>query len=216
MTITTLTSTGTTTRARHDRNWPAIAGLTYVGAWVLGLVAFGFGPAADASDADIARYFADHRTVSAIQSLLIHGVAAVALLGVMVAVRGKGRLNRWAWRAVLVAVGVSLVQCVLDVYRSALANGSTIADLTHSINRIDGVKMIALAMMIATSIRGFRSTAMIGTKMTVTGTVAVVALVVSGIAYATATTALLATTALSLVLLLVWVGYTGVVTGRDL
>jgi hypothetical protein len=216
MTITTLTSTGTATRARRARNWPEIAGLTYVGAWVLGLVAFGFGPAADASDADIARYLADHRTMSTIQSLLIHGVAAVALLGVMIAVRSNGRLNRWAWRAALVAVGVSLVQCVLDVHRSALATGSTIADLTHIINRIDGIKMIALAVMIAASIRVFRSTAMIGTKMTLTGTVAVAALVVSGIAYVTATTALLATAALSLILLLVWVGYTGAVAGRDL
>ena len=211
----TLTLHGTATTERSSRNWPKIAGLTYVGAWVVGLTAFGVGPASNASDTEIARYFADHRALSTIQSLLIHGVAAVALLGVLLAVQRAGRSTRMAYRAGFTAIGLSLVQCVLDVYRSLVSTGSATATLAHTIDRIDGFKMLALAVMIAASVNIFRTTGMIGKKITITGKVAVPALVVSGIAYATATTALLVSAELSLVLLLVWVGYTGVAAGRQ-
>ncbi len=211
----TMTLQGTATTERNARDWPKIAGLTYVGAWVVGLTAFGVGPASNASDTEIARYFADHRAVSTVQSLLIHGVAAVALLGVLAAVQRVGRSTRMAYRAGLTAIGLSLVQCVLDVYRSVVSTGSTTATLVHTIDRIDGFKMFALAVMIAASVSVFRSTGLIGRKITITGKVAVPALVVSGIAYATATTALLVSAELSLVLLLVWVGYTGVAAGRQ-
>ena len=211
---TTMTLQGSAATERSARNWPKIAGLTYVGAWVVGLTAFGVGPASNASDTEIARYFAEHRALSTVQSLLIHGLAAIALLGVLVAVQRVGRSTRIAYRAGLTAIGLSLLQCVLDMYRSVASTGSTTATLVHTIDRIDGFKMLALAVMIAASVNIFRSTRMIGKKMTITGNVAVPALVVSGIAYATATTALLVSAELSLVLLLVWVGYTGVAAGR--
>ncbi len=153
--------------------------------------------------------------MSTIQSLLIHGVAALALFGVLLAVQRAGRSTRMAYGAGLIAIGLSLVQCVLDMYRSVVSTGSTTATLVHTIDRIDGFKMFAFAVMIAASINVFRSTRMIGKKMTIAGKVAVPALVVSGIAYATATTALLVSAELSLVLLLVWVGYTGVAAGRQ-
>ena len=205
---------GTSETERSGHSWPRIAGFTYVGAWVVGLTAFGVGPASNASDAEIARYFADHRAMSAIQSLLIHGVAALALFAVLVAVQRIGRSTRVARAAGLSAIGLSLVQCVLDVYRSVVSTGSTTATLVHTIDRVDGFKMIAFAVMIAASIKVFRTSGMIGRKMTIAGTVAVPALIVPGIAYATATTALLVSADLSLVLLLVWVGYTGVAAGR--
>jgi hypothetical protein len=103
------------------------------------------------------------------------------------------------------------------VYRSAVSTGSTTATLVHTIDRIDGLKMFAFAVMIAASLNVFRSTGMIGKKMTIAGKVAVPALVVSGIGYATAATAtaLMVSAELSLVLRLVWVGYTGVAAGRQ-
>jgi hypothetical protein len=152
--------------------------------------------------------------MSAMQSLLIHGVAAIALLGVLVAVERTGRSNRLAHGAGLTAIGLSLVQCVLDVYRSAVSTGSTTAALVHTIDRIDGFKMFAFAIMIAASINVFRSSGMIGRKMAIVGKVAVPALIVSGVAYATASTALMVSAEVSLVLLLVWVGYAGVAAGR--
>ncbi len=133
----------------------------------------------------------------------------------LVAVQRAGRSTRLARAAGLTAIGLSLVQCVLDVYRSVVSTGSTTVTLVHTIDRIDGFKMFAFAVMIAASVNVFRSTGMIGRKMTIAGKVAVPALIVSGIAYTTATTALLVSADLSLVLLLVWVGYTGVAAGRQ-
>jgi hypothetical protein len=208
----TIAARSTTTRS-HD-NTAKIAGFTYVGAWVVGLTAFGVGPAADATDPEIARYFADHRVLSAIQSLLVHGVAAVALLVMLTIVTRSGRSSTLAYRAGLAGVGLSLVQCGLDVYRSLVSTGSTTATLVHTIDRIDGIKMLAFALMIAASIPGFRARGLIGPKMTVAGWVAVPALVLSGIAYAGHVTALLVSAALSLLLLLVWVAATGVAASR--
>jgi hypothetical protein len=101
----TITLQGTTSTKRSSHNWPKIAGLTYVAAWVVGLTAFGVGPASNASDTEIARYFAEHRAMSTIQSLLIHGVAALALFGVLTAVQRTGRSTRMARGAGLTAVG---------------------------------------------------------------------------------------------------------------
>lgn len=191
-----------------------VAGFAYVGAWVLGLTAFGVAPATDATDSQIARYFADHRALSTIQSMLIHGVAAIALLVVLAAVNRLGRLTRLALAAGITAAALSLLQCILDIYRSVVAHGTTVATLAHAVDRIDGLKMFAFAVMIGASISLFRTTGMIGRKMTITTWAAVAALVVSGIAYAGHVTGLLATAELSLVLLLVWVAYTGVATHR--
>jgi hypothetical protein len=194
--------------------WPKVAGITYVGAWVVGLTAFGAGPAANASNAEVARYFADNRVVSAAQSLLIHGVAAVALYAVLVAATRTGVFSRRAQAAGLVAVGLSLAQCVLDLWRSLLSTGSTTTTLVHAIDRIDGVKMLALAVMIGASVAGLHRAGVIGRRMAITGKAAAIALVVSGIAYAGAISSLLVAAELSLVLLLIWVGYLGFAAAR--
>ncbi|MGZ4724500.1 MAG: hypothetical protein ACXV8L_09845 [Ilumatobacteraceae bacterium] len=210
----TLTLTDVPIGDRTIRRSAKVAGFTYVGAWVVGLTAFGVGPAADATDGEIARYFAGHRAVSAVQSLLIHGVAAAALLAVLIAAQHAGRSTRSAHNAGLIAVGLSMVQCVLDVWRSTVSTGSTTADLVHAIDRIDGLKMFALAAMIGASVNMFRSTGLIGKKMTIVGKVAAPALIVSGVAYAGHLLGLMVSADLSLLLLLIWVGCTGVAIAR--
>jgi hypothetical protein len=215
MTATIALRSATTTSFGTGRPRAArLAGFTYVAAWVVGLTALGVGPAADASNAEITRYFADHRALSTIQSLLIHGVAALALLVVLVAVKRAGRATTAAHAAGLAAVGLSLLQCGLDVYRSLVATGSTTATLVHAIDRIDGLKMFAFAVMIAASLRVFRSTGMIGRTMAVVGGAAVAALVVSGAAYTLHVVGLLASGELSLLLLLVWVASIGTAASR--
>src|SRR5947209_6463544 len=95
----TITLPPQTTTHRPTPSLAKVAGIAYVGAWVVGLTAFGAGPAANASDSTIARYFADHRAASSAQSLLIHGVAAVALLVLLTAMRRAGRATRVAYAA---------------------------------------------------------------------------------------------------------------------
>jgi hypothetical protein len=212
--MTAITATSSPMTRSHGNRWPRIAGFTYVGAWVVGLTAFGAGPAADASNSELARYFADHRAGSATQSLLIHGVAAVALLAVVAAIARSRTSTRVAQNAGLVAVALSLVQCGLDMWRSLVSTGATTATLVHAVDRIDGVKIFALAVMIGASVAALRSAGTIGPRMATTGKVAAAALVVSGVAYAGAVRPLLVSADLSLLLLLTWVGYLGVATGR--
>ncbi len=71
-----------------------------------------------------------------------------------------------------------------------------------------------IAVMIAASIRPVREHGLLGPKMTFVGRAAVPALVISGIAYAGAVTGLMLSAELSLLLLLIWIGYAGVATNR--
>ena len=215
MTTATLTTSQTATTTTGAPRWAKVAGLSYAGAWILGLTAFGAGPKMTATASQVDAYFAGHRVLSATQGFFIHGIAAVALLAVLVAVGRRGLLTRPARNAGLTAVALSGIQCSLDVWRSLYSTGGTTVSLVHSIDRIDGLKMMALAVMIATSVAGFRSAGLIGTKMAVTGRIAAVALVLSGVGYALANVALATIADLSLVLLLVWVAYTGVVVARS-
>jgi len=209
----TITVSPTSLTSRHPATAKA-AGFAYVGAWVLGLTAFAAGPATNAADNEVARFYSTHRAASATQSLLVHGVAAVALLALLVAMRARGRSTRVASVAGVCAVALSLVQCVLSVYRGLVATGSTTASLTHTITWLDGLKMLALALMIATSISVFRSTGLIGSRMTVVGMAAAGLLIVSGFAYTFTVTSILIAAVPALVLLLVWVGHTGVADSR--
>jgi hypothetical protein len=215
VTTATLTTSQIATGTSGADRWAKVAGLGYAGAWILGLTAFGAGPSMTAAGSQVDAYFAGHRIVSATQGFLIHGIAAVALLAVLVAVQRSGLLTRPARFAGVTAVALSVVQCVLDVWRSLFSTGATTASLVHTIDRIDGFKMLALSVMIATSVAAFRSAGLVGTKMALTGRVAAGALVLSGIGYALANVALATVADLSLVLLLVWVAYTGVAVARS-
>jgi hypothetical protein len=182
---------------------------------VLGLVAFGAGPAADATQAEIAQYFTDHRVATAAQSFLIHGVAAAALAAVLVGVSRASRPGSVARTTGFVGVGLSVVQLVLDLWRSLFAHGDAIPALVGAIDRIDGLKMLAFAVMIGASVRSLRRDELFGRRMAVTATLASGALVVSAAAYGLAIDALRLSAALSLALLLTWVGYVGVASARQ-
>jgi hypothetical protein len=212
--MTAITATTSQPIPDISRRSPKAAGLAYVGAWIVGLTAFGTGPGADATNADIARYFADHPVSTAAQSLLIHGAAAVALYVVLTAVARTRASTRTAHIAGVLGVALSLVQFALGLWRSLVSTGSTTSTLVDVIDRVDGLKMLAFAVMIGASITALRAAATIGGRMAMTGAVATAALVVSGVAYAGAVSALLGTAAVSLVLLLTWVGHLGFAAGR--
>jgi hypothetical protein len=218
--MSTIAASHTTTDAdavsTPPARWPMLAAATYVGAWIAGLTAFGAGPASDATDAEVSQYFAHHRLATTTQALLIHAVAAVALYVVLVALRRAGASNRLAHSAGVAGVGISLVQFVLDVWRSTVSRGATTSTLVDAIDRLDGLKMLAFAAMIAAASSAMRGAGIIRRRMSAVGGLAAVALVASGIAYAAASDGKLATAAVSLVLLLGWVGFTGVAAGRRL
>jgi len=214
---TTIVPTATVvdaSEASRRPRWPMIAGFGYLASWVIGLSAFGVGPGADATDLEVSQYFADHRVATSLQSLLIHGVAAVALLTVLVASKRARISGHLAHAAGLTAVALSLVQLSLDLWRSAISTGTTTTQLVEAIDRVDGLKMFALALMVAAGVPAMRAAGVIAGRMAFVGRVSAVALVVSGIAYGAAIDGLVISASLSLVLLLGWVAFQGVAAGR--
>lgn len=203
----------------HSRPSPAppVAGAAYVAAWLVGLLAFPLGPAIDAPAAEVGRFYTEHALGSTVQAVLVHGVAAAALLAVLVAVRARGASTSVAHGAGLTGVGLSLAQLVLEVWRGAWAGdhpAPTVDRLFDAVNRIDGLKMLAFAVMIGAGIAAARRAGLVGRRMAVTGTVATVALVASGTGYLAGAPALGAAAFVSLPLLLAWVATLGVAAGR--
>lgn len=214
---TATTATDHPTAARRRLTAPGAAGLTYVGAWVAGLVAFPPGPAQDAPAAEVGRFYADHAGAATAQAVLVHGVAAVALLAVLLAVRARGRSTPLAHAAGVTGVALSLVQLALEVWRGAWAGShpaTTVDALFDAVNRLDGLKMLAFAVLIGAAVGAFRASGLSGPRMVVVGWSAVVALVVSGAGYLVASPVLGAAAFASLPLLLLWVAATGVAAGR--
>jgi hypothetical protein len=143
---------------------PAAAGIAYLAAWVVGLAVWPTNLALNATAAEVARSFRLSAGQAAAQVLLVEGIAGV-LLGIVLAsllraaptrdgAAGPGHRRRSAgWQAAALlsaaAVAVSLVQCVVGLLLVAAADHQETArsgDLYDALNRLDGVKMIALAI----------------------------------------------------------------------
>jgi len=141
---------------------PAVAGIAYATAWVLGLAVWPSNLDVAASHAKVLATYRAHQGAAMTQYMLVEGVAALALAVVVIALGRAARRNE-ADRlgavtvvAGLTAVALSLVECALGL----LLAGSVAPEreteragsLFDLINRIDGLKMLALA---ATAVAGF-------------------------------------------------------------
>lgn len=144
------------------------------------------------------------------KSVLVHGVAAVALLVVLVGLDRTGRTSRTATVAGIVGVALSLLQLVLGLYRSLVAEGEAIVHVGEAVDRVDGLKILAFAAMVAAAAPALRRAGAIGSKMHAIRHASTAVLAGAGVAYALDLGPLLALAAPALVLLLVWVGRMGV------
>jgi hypothetical protein len=127
----------------------------YVAAWLGGLAVPVPAPGVGAPAGEIASSFAGEGGAVAARALLVHGVAAIALLLVVRA------LARTTGRTVLVAgavaVGLSLVQLVLELVAAgpvlAGSDDELLGRLVHAVDRIDGAKLLALAVLVLAAAR---------------------------------------------------------------
>jgi hypothetical protein len=199
---------------------PAVAGVTYLVAWVAGLAVWPSNLDVAASGSQVVAAYTGHRGVAMTQSLLVHGLAAVALAVVVLALgqaarrRDGGPLGRTMVVAGIGAAVVSLLQCALGL----LLAGSVVPDgdsgragsLFAAVNRLDGVKMLALAIMAATCAALVRRTRLLPAWLGYLGFLLAVALVVSGVGYLLLSSTLALTAFVSGALLLVWVTAAGI------
>jgi hypothetical protein len=220
---------------------PALAGIAYAVAWLAGLSIFSSSAAVRTTGAKVLAADAGHQAAAAMQFVLTEGASAVFLAVVVIAIGraglrtvdgraawaadgrpvGAAGAARAAWvtmTAGLAAVAISLVQCVLGVYltTSVVPAGHVTAagDLTDAISRLDGVKMLVLAVLALAGIALARGTSVLPGWLSYTGIALAVAIVVSGVGYLLLVDSLALAAWASLPLLLVWVTGSGIALGR--
>jgi glucan phosphoethanolaminetransferase (alkaline phosphatase superfamily) len=207
-------------RAAWRRYIPAAAGVAYLAAWVAGLSIWPVNLALNATAAQEAASHAAHPAEAATQYLLAEGLAGLLLAVVLgcallprLRVRAGRRLTVSAVIFGAVAVAVSLTQCVLGVVLTVAAvdhHVSTSGELFRLLNRLDGVKMFALAIT-AVSLAALNSPRPVLPRwLRGTAVLLAVALAASGYAYLSLDNSLGWTAYVSGVLLLIWVTGTGI------
>jgi hypothetical protein len=221
---------------RPRRYLPAAAGAAYLVAWAAGLAAWPSNLALNATSAQATAAYAAHPAGAVVQYLLVEGLAglllAVVLARALLPLARRGRAGaRPAAGLAGAAVVISLAQCVLGLVLVAAATSGDVAragGLSALENRLDGVKMLALAAVAAYlavtragTRAGTRATA--GQAMTLAGAaarqrprwlratalLAAIALAASAVAYLTLANPLAWTAYLSGPLLLAWIAATG-------
>jgi len=212
------------TKSGSRRLMPLLGAIGFVLAWVLGLLLHTSGPAIDASGAEIATHYASHRTSALVQAVLVHGVAAVCLVLVVLGVeyatsRGRSRPSDITFLvAGCLAAAISGVQLGFDI---ALSSSISATDagaarlLFDTINRLDGAKLIALAVLAGAGFELGRRR-VLPQWLQLTALPLTVALLVAAAGLLTRSVALADVAALALVLLLIWVfgaGYAA--SGQD-
>jgi hypothetical protein len=216
-----------TLRTSERRQMPlagaALAGVVYIAAWIVGLAIWPSNVAITDSSREVVNVYGAHRAVGVAQFLLVEGVAAIALVFVIVAVaRAAGHAgavapSRFILGAGLTACLVSVVEGVLGVVLvTSLASPARVhraGEVFDAINRLDGVKMLLLATVIPTAALARRELGL-PRWLSATGVMASLALLVSGVGYLALDGDLADAAFLSLPLLLIWVAGTGVALGR--
>ena len=197
------------------------AGLVYVAAWLIGLVTAPSAPSPDAADATIQAFYADNGSAALLQATLVHGIAGVALGIFVVALARRLGADGARTTPVLVAglgaAAVSLVQYAMEIALNRAADSghvSASATLFHAVNVADTVKLVLLAAAIAAATRLAASSDAFPRWVRALGYALVPTLVLGGLAFVVSSDLLSAVLALSLVLLLLWVGTVAVVVAR--
>jgi hypothetical protein len=209
------------------RRWlrllPSWAGICYLAAWAAGLAAWPANLALNATNGQVAAAYRAHPAGATSQYLLSEGLAGL-LLGIVLAAavisdRDRGLTRRTAPAAAAAgAVVISLLQAVTGMFLIAAATHHDIAragGLSNLVNRLDGVKMLALAAVAA--YLSARRTQDRRPPAWLRGTAALTAaaLAVSGLGYLLLADSLAWTVYISGPLLLAWICATGIWLTRN-
>ncbi len=208
------------TDSKPDRSiWraylPGAAGLAYVVAWTAGLGAWPVNLALNATAGQTAAAYHANPTGVIVQYLLVEGLAGV-LLGIVLACVLRAVRDRVGVRATgpaalsAIVVIASLSQCVIGLFAVAAAtsgNAAACGSLSDLVNRLDGVKMLALAAAAAgIAVSGPALPRWLRALAVPLG----LALIASGYAYLSLSNALAWTAYVSGPLLLLWVAGAGI------
>lgn len=218
--------TPTSARAGHRRflSLPAAAGIGYSVAWIISQSVGAPNPSVSAPGTQVVADFAGHGGPTMTMFVLAEGVAAVALVVVVLSVaraasRGGARL------AGLAAAGFGIAAAVVSWIELGLGawligglipgrRADTAGAVYHAVNRIDGAKMLVLAAMaVAISVVALR-TVSLPRWLAPLGFLLAVTLVVSGLGWILLASGLASSVLVSGILLLIFVTCTGVTLRR--
>ena len=130
-----------------------VAGIGYALSWIAGLSVPAPSPKLTASGTEIAAALAGHGTAVAAQFALTEGLPAAGLAIVSIALARAARRSgaaaaaRVALIAGVAAALISLLQFALGAVLAGTASPGTAHLLYDAVNRLDGVKMLALAVL---------------------------------------------------------------------
>jgi len=195
-----------------------VAGIGYALSWIAGLSVPAPSPKLTASGAEIAAALAGHGTAVAAQYALTEGLPAAGLAIVSIALARAARRSgaaaaaRVALIALIAGVAaalISLLQFVLGVVLAGTGTPGTAHLLYDTVNRLDGVKMLALAILgLAAAFSGVLSH-----WLRYTGIALAIAITASGVAYLLLLQNLAILAVPAGVLLLVFITGTGIALG---
>lgn len=203
---------------------PVGASAAYISAWLVGLAVWPGTPGVNASPTHVADAYAAHHGLAIVQYVLVEGVAGMALgamvllIGLGLGANGKRRARTIVLISGLSATTISLAQAGLGVVMAAgaahSASTQSTADLFDLLNRMDGVKMLLLAAMVASVVNAGRRPRLLPGWLHAVGWALIAALVLSSVGYLLLSGTLAMVAALSLALLLVWVPAAAVTFSR--
>ena len=201
------------------RRWlltvPGLAGLGYTFSWIAGLAVPAPSAGLGASGAGIVAALSGHGPALAVQYALTEGLPAAGIAVIAVALARLARRSgataaaRSALVAGLTAAAISAVQFGLGLTLAATAAPGPAHLLYASVNRLDGAKMLALAVL------GVAAATMTALPRWLrwAGIALAVTITCSGLVYLLLIASLAAAAGPALVLLLVFMTGGGIVTG---
>jgi hypothetical protein len=199
--------------------WTSVAGAAYVVAWLAGLVAAPTAPGTDA--VTVHAHYVAHGPALAVQALLVHGLAGLALavlaLALPRAIGLAGRPAALVRGSGLGAAAVSLLQTGLTLValaRAASAAPAATQALVHAVDVADTVKLVLLAVFVPAVTVTARRASMLPRWTVLLAVTLAVLLPLGGAAFLVPNGLLMLLLVASLPLLLVWAGTVAVLVGR--
>lgn len=223
-----MTTRVTPTSARAGRrrfvSLPAAAGIGYSVAWIVSQSVGAPNPSISAPGTQVVADLAGHGGPMLTMYVLAEGVAAVALVVVVLSV-ARAASRGGASRAGLAAAGFGITSAVISWVELGLGawligglvpggRADTAGTVWHATNRIDGAKMFVLAAMaVAIAVVALR-TVSLPRWLAPLGFLLAVTLVVSGLGWILLAPGLASSVLVSAILLLIFVTCTGVTLRR--
>jgi hypothetical protein len=192
-----------------------VAGIAYTLSWIAGLAVPAPSPKLTASGAEIIAALTGHEAALAAQFALTEGLPAAGLAIVSIALARAAHRSAAtvpAWAALIagaMAALISMLQFALGLVLAGTASPGTAHLLYEMVNRLDGVKMLTLAILgLAAAASG-----VLPRWLRYTGIALAIAITASGIAYLLLLQGLTVLAAPALVLLLLFITGTGITVG---